>query len=953
MIAMSLYRLFLALLIVALLLIPAQVGQATPLPSASGPVSDALTGALDRLREASNVAPFQTTRIYDRHGTLLYEISDRGRRTVIALDQAPQALINATIATEDKNFYTHSGVDYAAIGRAAWQNWRSGEIVSGASTITQQLARTLLLDESERYELTLRRKMQEASLSWDLEERYSKDEILELYFNAVYYGHQAYGIAAAAETFFSKDVSELTLAESALLVGLPQSPVQWDPFVNPEAAKDRQATVLALMAREGYITPEEKEAALREPLRFVTPEPPTLQAPHFVNYVRELLLERYGPEGLRQGLQVYTSLDLRYQQTAEEIARAQVAQIGPAHNASNAAVVILHPPTGQVLAMVGSVDYYNEGIAGQINMTARRRQPGSAIKPVLYASALENGWTPASVLWDAPARYRNANNWYTPRNTTGRFYGGVRLRMALANSLNVSAIRLLYLLGMEKMLDTAQRLGIQSWREPASAYGLSLAVGGYEVTLLELTHAFSTLANNGVQLPVQPIALITDQAGRAIFRAELPSPPIQAVSAATAYQISSILSDARSRQLIFGATSALNTSQPTAVKTGTTDDWRDNLTVGYTPYVAVGVWMGNSDGKPMKNIFGFRSTGPIWHDIMEAIWAAPDLHPTLGDFADGALPHGFVQPPGMYVAPVCDLSLATFSRYCPVAYEEAFVLPDAPLTTASASNPGELVDAGTPRENPRGYCLPALQNDIPEELLADILMVSYPKLAEDQAAANRWGLTYGLNLRTLDQCHLVPIQRKVVQQPPLPAPQRLVFIPEAEPEGDDVVAGRRVVISHTIHALNVRSQPGVDHRVLGALRPNQIAIIRDGPVNVGGSQWYQVQVFDAALAGWVNGAYLVSIPSEDAGAAAEPGAPDGYAVGTLLRSRPDLRYWLNMRAGPGTTYDVVGYVRPEDVLRVTEGPRMVGEVPWYAVRNVNRGTDGWVHGGLLRPTPVE
>ena len=251
------------------------------------------------------------------------------------------------------------------------------------------------------------------------------------------------------------------------------------------------------------------------------------------------------------------------------------------------------------------------------------------------------------------------------------------------------------------------------------------------------------------------------------------------------------------------------------------------------------------------------------------------------------------------------------------------------------------------------FVAPALQDDIPEALLAEILMVPYPKLAEDQAAAYRWGLTYGLNLRTLDRCHLVPIQRKVVQQPPLPAPQRLIFIPEPEPEGDDVVAGRRVVISNTIHALNVRSQPGVDHSILGALRPNQIAIIREGPVDVGGSQWYQVQVFGAALTGWVNGAYLVSIPSEEAGEAAEAAAPDAHAVGALLRSRPNLRYWLNMRAGPGTTYDVVGYVRPEDLLRVTGAPQMVDEVPWYAVRNVNRGAEGWVHGGLLRPAPVE
>jgi 1A family penicillin-binding protein len=837
--------------------------------------------ALDRLTEVAGSPPFQTTRIFDRHGNLLYELADRGRRTVVSLDQVPLILIQATIATEDKNFYLHEGVDVFAVTRALWQNLQAWEIVSGGSTIPQQLARLLLLDEKERYSQSVLRKVHEARLAMQLSQRYSKDEILEMYLNTVYYGHQAYGVAAAAEVYFNKPVSELTLAESALLAGLPQAPNQLDPYVNFDAARERQRQVLELMRRQGYITEAQMQAALAEEIHLASPQPAARRAPHFVDYVLDLLLERYGPEGMRQGLQVYTSIDLRYQELAEQIARAQIAEVGPRYNVSNAAVVILHPPTGQILAMVGSLDYYNEQISGQVNMAVQPRQPGSAIKPVLYAAAFENGWTPATVIWDTPVSYPlSGGRRYAPRNITGRFYGPLRLRAALANSLNVPAVKLLHALGVETMLTTARKMGITSWRGPATDYGLSLAVGGYGVTLLELTHAFATLANNGAYTPLVAVTEIRDSAGRVLFRAQPPNPPIYVISPVAAYQVTSILSDTRTRQMMFGRTSPLDTSQPTAVKTGTTDDWRDNWTVGYTPYLAVGVWLGNSNGKPMRDSYGFRVAGPIWHDIMEAIWATPSLHDSLG-YAGKPLPQGFTPPPGIYTAPVCDLLPGNFNRTCPLAYEEVFALPEG------SSQPVPSFSLADSSGQQLGYCLPVLQEEMPQSVRLAGAFVPLPRDPQDAAAARRWAAHFGLPLRRADECDLSPLTRPLAQLPPRPEPRRLVKIPEptlATAETPAISAqataqsekrqeasvsvaltpGGRATLAQGIHSLNVRSKPGVGNPVRGRLLPGQIVEIRAGPHQVGRSPWFEVYVIESQLTGWVNGRYLQALASPEA-----------------------------------------------------------------------------------------
>jgi penicillin-binding protein 1C len=815
-----------------------------------------VAAAVARLTAVSGEPPFQTTRFFDRHGNLLYEVRDRGRRTVVGLHQVPRTLILATIATEDKNFYRHGGIDPEAIARAAYQNWQAYDIVSGASTIPQQLARLLLLDEEERFELSLNRKMREALLAIDLDNRYSKDELLELYLNTVYYGNQAYGVAAAAEVYFGKPLAQLSLAESAFLAGLPQAPVSYDPFRRLPAALERQRVVLDLMETQGYISAAEKAAALAEPIRIASAPTPVWQAPHFVDYVRELIIERFGTEGLRQGLQVYTSIDPRYQQLAERIARAQIAQEGVAVGAENAAVVIIHPPTGQILAMVGSIDYANEAIAGQVNMTTAPRQPGSAIKPVLYAAAFARGWSPASTVWDTPVAFPlGGGRVYAPRNVTGRYYGLLRLRQALANSLNVPAVKLLHEMGVPALLETARHMGIRAWRGADERYGLALAVGGYEVPLLELTHAYATLANNGAFVPLSPILEIRDGAGQVLFRAVPPDPPVQAVPAIAAYQVTDILADRRARQLIFGTGTALDTSRPTAVKTGTTDSFRDTLAVGYTSYLAVGVWVGNSNGRPMKNTLAFRVAAPIWHDVFETIWATPELHPVLG-FAAGELPEGFTPPLGLYPVPVCDVMAGRFALGCPHAYTEVL----APAANAPADK------GATPSQ---GYCLPLLAEGMPMDVQAQARFVPLPRSREDRAAAHQWAARFGLRLQTPTDCAQTVLVRQPAPTPTPPAPRLFVLIPASE-DDDEGWTGSRVTVAEGIRSnLNVRAQPGRGARVLGVLRPGQVAIVRQGPREADGERWLEIRIPETGLMGWVAAALVRGLPPEDSAPTSE------------------------------------------------------------------------------------
>lgn len=602
----------------------------------------------DRLYERA-AAP--STHIYDRNGRLLYEILDPhgGAHTPVPLDRIPRACINATIATEDASFYSNPGVDFRAILRALWINLRGGEILSGGSTITQQLARNLLLSPEERRQVTLERKLRESILAWRIARRYSKDEILTLYLNETYYGNLAYGIEAAARTYFAKSVAELDLAECALLAGLPQSPATYNPLENPGAAQARQRVVLGLMVRHGYISQEEADLAAGEKLGFAsTPFP--IAAPHWVMFVWGQLEREFGREALyTRGLRVYTTLDLDMQEAIERIVRYRLAQLTevregqPPRNVRNAAVVVLDPRTGEVLAMVGSPNYFDPRISGAVNGALALRQPGSAIKPITYAAAFDpTGPAPltaATMMVDVRTAFLTREGEpYVPVNYDRVWHGPVLLRRALASSYNLIAVKVLDHVGLERMIALARQLGITTF-DDADRFGLALTLGGGEVRLLELTAAYGAFANGGYRVEPITIARIEDSEGR-ILKARSGGPRERVLDERVAYLVSDILSDNYARAPAFGENSALNLTRPAAVKTGTTTDWRDNWTVGYTPDLVVGVWAGNADNEPMYNVTGVTGAAPIWHDVMETL-------------LKGRPVREFIEPPGMVRVEVC------------------------------------------------------------------------------------------------------------------------------------------------------------------------------------------------------------------------------------------------------------------------------------------------------------
>ena len=456
---------------------------------------------------------FASTKIYDRNGDLLVELTDptdptAGRRTYVRLDQINPSLIQATLATEDPNFYRYSvGFDPIALVRIVYYAITERDFVSGGSTITQQVARNLLLDPAERQSRSLMRKIREIILANELARRYSRDTILEIYLNEINYGNLAYGIEAASQTYFGKPAKELNLAEASLLAGLPQAPSYWDPVAHKDRALRRQRDVLRLMTQAGYITGNQAAAASAEiEAKAFEVRPPNISnvAPHFMNYVRQLLDDEFGSDGLyRVGLRVYTTLDPRVQSIAEQTVKEQVAKLADKH-VTNGAVVAMDPRNGEVLAMVGSADFDNEQIDGQVNVALAPRQPGSSIKPFTYLAAFEKGYTPATLFWDAPISYTNQyGQVYTPRNYDGKFHGPMLLREALARSMNIPAVETMAFVGVPGFLELTERAGIHF--PPNDQYGLALTLGGGEARLLDLTTGYATLANDGAQ--VKPTAI--------------------------------------------------------------------------------------------------------------------------------------------------------------------------------------------------------------------------------------------------------------------------------------------------------------------------------------------------------------------------------------------------------------------------------------------------------------
>jgi len=582
---------------------------------------------------------FQSSYIYDRHGALISEVLDEGRRTWVTLDQISPFLRNAVVATEDASFYRNTGVDAIRVVGAFMKNAQAGGITSGASTITMQLARNLFFEPARRFDQSMDRKVFEILMAHDLTDLFTKDELLEMYLNVVYFGHRAYGPEAAAQAYFGKSAAKLTMAEATLLAGLPQQPGELDLFRNMAGAKQRQRIVLDLMVKREYLTAKEADAVWKQPVKLASD--PDLQphlAPHFVTYLQSHLNKRFGPLDLkRAGLHITTTLDLKMQSTAEKIVAQTVARLRPTYDLSNAALVALQPGTAQLLVMVGSANYADNSIRGAVNVATSLRQPGSSIKPILYATAFnDNLISPTSILWDLPVGYQvTSYQVYRPGNYDGRFRGPVTVRMALANSLNVPAVKLLDRVGIDRMRASAHAMGITAFDRNDVNYGLGLTLGSNELTLLELATAYHTISNSGQYLPAEPILSISNGVGEPILQFQH-AQPVQAITADAAYLVSNIMSDNVARTPEFGPNSALKISRPAAVKTGTTNSWRDNWTLGFTKYLLAGVWAGNSDGHPMRGISGITGAAPIWHDFMEAVIADPAMLKTLNAAGDPA-----------------------------------------------------------------------------------------------------------------------------------------------------------------------------------------------------------------------------------------------------------------------------------------------------------------------------
>ncbi len=657
---------------------------------------------------------FETTRIVDRNGNSLYEILDpsAGRRTSVHLNQISPYVVAATIATEDKEFYNHPGFDPIAILRAIWSNTETGGQGGGASTITQQLARALLLSPEERAQRTYLRKVREIILAAEITRRYSKDEILELYLNEIYYGNLAYGIEAAAETYFGPAIDgqltgdpngiladDLNLAQASFLAGLPQSPAVYDIYTNRITTLNRHRDVIVLMYQlsaaksciEVSNSPQRVCVGVQEALQaaqdienydFPTPNI-QMRYPHWVQYIRSQLEAKYDAQTIyRSGFTVYTTLDPALQDIAQQLVTSQVSALfAEGKNVKNGALVAIKPQTGEILVMVGSPDFYDETIDGQVNMAiSPTRQPGSSIKPLTYLAAFEKGWTPSTLIWDVPSAFppsgdpNDPREPYIPENYDRRYHGPVTVRSALANSYNIPAVKALSAVGIyddpntpakEGLIGMAEKLGITSLTR--TDYGLALTLGGGEVSVLEMTGAFAVLANQGVRISPVSILKIVDSQGNVVEEYK-PVAGERVIREEHAYLISSILSDNDARRPMFGSNSVLNLPFPAAAKTGTTNDFRDNWTLGFTPDLAVGVWVGNADYTPMQNTTGLTGAAPIWSQFMQQAIPRLTSHPA-----------SFARPPGIVDKVICAVSGTEPSAWCPQQRNEIYAADQPPL----------------------------------------------------------------------------------------------------------------------------------------------------------------------------------------------------------------------------------------------------------------------------------
>ncbi len=561
-----------------------------------------------------------STVFLDRDGKVLYDMYKDKNRVPVAFEETPKTLREATIAIEDKNFYKHKGISETGMIRAVFNMFLGRGLQSG-STITQQLTKNVLLTSRQ----TIARKVQELILAFEVERRYKKDEILLMYLNESPYGGSYWGVGTAAKAYFGKSVKDLTLVESAILAGLPQSPSYYSPFIGKNNAwKDRTRNVLRRMREDGYISRDLENVSLKkvEQIKFTAPKI-LIEAPHFVFYVKDQIENEYGSKIIDQGVKIKTTLSLDVQQKAEKIVKEEIGKLKD-FNATNAAVVILDAKTGEILAMIGSYDFNDEKF-GKFNAALGLRQPGSAMKPFTYGLAFEKGYTPSTVFMDVKTTFPDqGGKEYTPENYDGKFRGPVQLRFALGNSINLPAVKLLAVIGLRDFLSKLNELGLTTFApndKNLARFGLSLTLGGGETTLFDLTSAYSVLATGGIKHEVSSINDVTDFKGKNIFK-KVRTQERQVFSPEVSFLISHILSDNNARLDEFGPNSYLNIPGKTvSVKTGTTDDKRDNWAVGYTKSIVVGVWVGNNDNSKMNPKIASGATGasPIWYRIMREV----------------------------------------------------------------------------------------------------------------------------------------------------------------------------------------------------------------------------------------------------------------------------------------------------------------------------------------------
>ncbi|MEK7662295.1 MAG: transglycosylase domain-containing protein [Patescibacteria group bacterium] len=571
-----------------------------------------------------------STKIYDRTGKiLLYDVHNNIKRTVIPLEEMGSSVQKATVAIEDRDFYKHGGVRLTSIIRAVIVNIFKGSFSQGGSTITQQVIKNALLTQDKK----VSRKIKEWVLAVKLERTMSKDDILALYLNEAPYGGNIYGVSEAAQFYFGKTPKELSVSEAAYLAALPKAPTYYSPYgENRKDLDARKNLVLEKMKELGFITDNEYNKSVREAVDFIPRASDNSKALHFVMFVRKYLEEKYGREAVENGLKVTTTLDYDLQKIAEEKVKKYAEENQTKFNASNASLVAIDPKTGQILVMVGSRDYFNKDIDGSFNVSLAHRQPGSAFKPIVYATAFMKGYTPETVLFDLPTEFQTTctpdgkpkpgtdeKDCYMPENYDGKYRGPINLRNALAQSINIPAIKTLYLAGLEDSLKTASSLGIKSLGDK-NRYGLTLVLGGGEVSLLDLTSAYGVFANNGVRNPHEKILKIEDSKGNILE--EWRQKGERVIPESVVFQINDILSDNIARAPTFGDRSALYfPGREVAVKTGTTNDYRDAWVLGYTPSLVAGAWVGNNDNTPMeKKVAGFI-VAPLWNEFMNAALA--------------------------------------------------------------------------------------------------------------------------------------------------------------------------------------------------------------------------------------------------------------------------------------------------------------------------------------------